>query len=118
MGLAFCSFTGGHWVVLQTVAWTQMLRDYSKSAPIAEAIEMTFSGDYPCTMCIKIGEGQQKEEKAPAIVKLDKKMEILLPSVRDLPGRPEGMDFSYPPLAEMTLAGRSESPPAPVPILA
>ena len=42
-----------------------MLHDYSKSAPITEAIERTFSGDYPCTMCTKISEGQQKEEKAP-----------------------------------------------------
>jgi hypothetical protein len=118
MGVVFCSFTGGHWVVLQTVAWAQMLHDYSKSAPITEAIERTFSGDYPCTMCTKISEGQQKEEKAPATVKLGKKTEVFLPSTRDLPGKPKGMDFSYLPLAEMALAERSEAPPAPIPILA
>ena len=105
-------------MVLQTVAWAQMLRDYSKSTPIAEAIERTFSGGYPCTMCIKITEEQQKEEKAPATVKLDKKTEFFLPSRRDLPGKPEGMDFSYLSLAEMALAERSDAPPAPIPILA
>ena len=78
MCMAFFSLAGGHWLVLQTVAWAQMLRDYSKSAPIAEAIERTFSGGYPCTMCIKITEEQQKEEKAPATVKLDKKAELFL----------------------------------------
>jgi hypothetical protein len=76
MCVALSSLTGGHWVVLQTVAWAQMLRDYSRSATIAEAIERTFSGGYPCTMCIKISEGQQKEEKAPATVKLAKKREV------------------------------------------
>ena len=84
MCVAFFSLAGGHWLVLQTVAWAQMLRDYSKSAPIAEAIERTFSGGYPCTMCIKITEEQQKEEKAPATVKLDKKAELFLLSARDL----------------------------------
>jgi hypothetical protein len=71
MCVAFFSLAGGHWLVLQTVAWAQMLRDYSKSAPIAEAIERTFSGDYPCPMCIKITREQQEEEKAPATVKLE-----------------------------------------------
>ncbi len=118
MGAAFFSLTGGHWVVLQTVAWAQMLHDYSRTAPIAEAIERTFSGDYPCTMCIKIGEGQQKEGKAPATVKLDKKTEVFLPSTQDLPGKPKGTDFSYTPLSEMALAKRCEAPPAPIPILA
>ena len=93
-----------------------MLRDYSRSAPIAEAIERTFSGDYPCTMCIKIAEGQQKEEKAPATVKLDKKAEVFFQSTRDLLRKPEGKDFSYPPLAEIALAERSEAPPVPIPI--
>jgi hypothetical protein len=118
MAVALCSLTGGHWMVLQTVAWAQMLRDYSKSTPIAEAIERTFSGGYPCGMCIKISKGKREEEKVPATVKLDKKTEFFLPSRRDLPGKPEGMDFSYLSLAEMALAERSDAPPAPIPILA
>ncbi len=88
-----------------------MLRDYSKSAPIAEAIERTFSGDYPCTMCIKISKEQQEEEKAPATVKLDKKAEVFFLSDARLLRKPEGMDFSYPTLAEIALAERSEAPP-------
>jgi len=117
MCMAFVSLAGGHWLVLQTVAWAQMLRDYSKSAPIAEAIERTFSGDYPCTMCIKITEEQQKEEKAPATVKLDKKAELFLLSARDLLGKPESKDFSYLPSGEIAVAERSEAPPVPIPIV-
>ena len=69
-------------------------------------------------MCIKISKGKREEEKVPATVKLDKKTEFFLPSRRDLPGKPEGMDFSYLSLAEMALAERSDAPPAPIPILA
>jgi hypothetical protein len=117
MCVAFFSLAGGHWLVLQTVAWAQMLRDYSKSAPIAEAIERTFSGSYPCTMCIKITEEQQKEEKAPATVKLDKKAELFLLSARDLLRKPEAKDFSYLPSGEIAVAERSEAPPVPIPII-
>jgi hypothetical protein len=102
--------------VLQTVAWAQMLRGYSKSAPIAEAIERTFSGDYPCTMCIKITKEQQEEQKAPATVKLDKKAELYLLSARDWLRKPESKDFSYFPSGEIAVAKRSEAPPVPIPI--
>ena len=117
MCVAFFSLADGHWLVLQTVAWAQMLRAYSKSAPIAEAIERTFSGGYPCTMCIKITEEQQKEEKAPATVKLDKKAELFLLSARDLLRKPETRDFSYLPSGEIAVAERSEAPPVPIPII-
>jgi hypothetical protein len=116
MCAAFLSFAGGHWALLQTIAWGQMLRDYSKNMPIAEAIERTFSGAYPCTMCKKIAEEQQKEEKAPATVKLDKKAEIFLLWARDLLRKPESKDFSYLPSGETAPAERSEAPPVPIPI--
>ena len=115
--MAFFSLAGGHWLVLQAVAWAQMLRDYSQSAPIAEAIERTFSGNYPCTMCVRITEEQQKEEKAPATMKLDKKAEPFLLSARDLLRKPESKDFSYLPSGEIAVAERSEAPPVPVPIV-
>src|SRR5258708_6190788 len=47
MALAMFSIAGGHWAVLQTVAWAQMLRDYSKDATVTEAVAKTFSGDAP-----------------------------------------------------------------------
>jgi hypothetical protein len=71
--LTLFALAGGHWAVLQTIAWAQMLRDYSKNVTIAEAIVRTFSGGSPCGMCTKITTERQKEEKAPAIVKLEKK---------------------------------------------
>ena len=103
---------------LQALAWAQMVRDYSKNAPITEAIQRTFSGVSPCIMCKKISEEQQKEEKAPASVKLDKKSELFALSKRDLLKKPQSKDFFCLPWGEVTFAERSEAPPSPIPIVA
>jgi len=116
--VAFFALAGGHWAVLQAVAWAQMLRDYSKSAPIAEAIAKTFSGDYPCGMCTKITEERQKEERAPAAVNFDQKAEVFLVLAPDILKKPESKDFSYLNSGEIAPVERSEAPPVPVPILA
>lgn len=42
---------GGHWGMLQVVAWTGMLIDYSRDATFAEAWDKTFSGEHPCKIC-------------------------------------------------------------------
>jgi hypothetical protein len=110
------SLAGGHWMVMQTVAWGQMLRDYSKNASTAQAIQRTFSGAAPCTMCKMIAKGQQTEEKVPAAPKLDKKAEVFPLSARDHLRKPECKDFSYPPADEAIFAKRFEAPPFPIPI--
>jgi hypothetical protein len=38
MCMAMFSVAGGHWAVLQAIAWAQMLQDYSRNGPITEAI--------------------------------------------------------------------------------
>jgi hypothetical protein len=64
--LAFFGLSGGHWAVFQTIAWAQMIRDYSKTGTIAEAIAKTFNGRSPCGMCTKISEERQKENSRKA----------------------------------------------------
>jgi hypothetical protein len=115
--LALFALVGGHWGVLQAIAWAQMLRDYSKNAPITEAIAKTFSGYSPCGMCTKISEERQKEEREPAVAKFDKKAEIFLGEMCDALKKPEGEDYSYLNPGESTPTKRSEAPPAPVPII-
>ncbi|MEN8681944.1 MAG: hypothetical protein ABF391_18020, partial [Akkermansiaceae bacterium] len=41
----------GPFNVLQTIAWGNMLHDYSSERTFSEAAGMTFSGEYPCEMC-------------------------------------------------------------------
>jgi hypothetical protein len=116
--LALFALTGGHWAVLQAIAWSQMLRDYSRNAPITEAIAKTFSGHSPCGMCTKISEERQKEERTPATAKSDKKAEIFLVEICDALKRPESEDYSYLNPGESAPIERYEAPPAPVPIFA
>jgi hypothetical protein len=116
--VAMFSLLGGHWAVFQGIAWAQMLRDYSQNATLAEAVEKTFSGDAPCSMCKMIAEEKQKEEKAPATVKVEKKAEIFLESGRDLLPAPASQNFSHQFPGDLIFASRSHAPSDPVPISA
>ena len=114
MCLAMFSVAGGHWAVLQTVAWARMLGDFSRGASIEVAIRKTFSGKYPCGLCRKVEEGRQKEE-APATVKVEKKTESFLCAESPIAQLLFPRDFSYPPAARIACIGRSDAPPLPPP---
>ena len=63
--LAFFSIAGGHWAVLQTVAWAGMLHDYTqRTGSVAVAFEQTFDGEHPCGFCLQIAAAKQQETKA------------------------------------------------------
>jgi hypothetical protein len=87
-GIAFCCFAffflaGGHWAVLQSVAWATMIIDYAKAEPLAEALSMTFDGAHPCGMCKEISKSK-KTEREPIKVKSDKKVESLASTTQAL----------------------------------
>lgn len=75
---AFFFLVGGHWAVLQTAAWTKMILSYSKSDPLAVAVEKTFDGEHPCDDCRSIQSAKkQEEEKSAPSFKSEKKVETL-----------------------------------------
>jgi len=53
-----------HWIVLQSLAWTTMLIDYSKRAPLCRAIAQTFDGAHPCSLCHVVNKGKSSEKKS------------------------------------------------------
>jgi hypothetical protein len=55
---------GLQWIALQSVAWTTMLIDYSKRAPLCEAIAQTFDGAHPCSLCHVVNKGKNSESKS------------------------------------------------------
>jgi hypothetical protein len=116
--LAFFGLAGGHWLVFQTIAWAQMLQDYSRNASITEAIAKTFSGRSPCGMCTKISEEQQREGHTPAVVKFDKKAEVFLLEFMAGLKAPQSEDYSYFRPHRGAPVKRSDAPPAPIPIFA
>lgn len=68
---------GGHWAVLQSVAWVNMAINYSQNAPLVEALQKTFSGDNPCHMCKAVQEGQQSEREQ-GVLKSETKLDFWL----------------------------------------
>jgi hypothetical protein len=53
--------TGGHWVLLQSVAWVSMTVQFSQVEPISSALKKTFDGQHPCSLCKVVDEGLRKE---------------------------------------------------------
>ena len=113
--LTLFALSGGHWAVFQAIAWAQMIRDYSKTATIAEAIAKAFNGRSPCGMCRKISEERQREDSTLATVKLEKKGELFFVAMRSSSQRPGSKDYSYFDNNDAIPATRSHAPPAPVP---
>lgn len=63
---AFALF-GGHWAVLQSIAWTGMLWNYTQESGWRNGLEKTFSGEAPCALCksiARVREAEQKEKSA------------------------------------------------------
>jgi hypothetical protein len=61
---ALCCAIGLHWVALQSIAWTAMIVDYSKSASLCQAIKQTFDGAHPCSLCRIVHGGKTAEKKS------------------------------------------------------
>jgi hypothetical protein len=61
--IALCCAIGLHWVALQSVAWAMMIIDYSKRAPICQAITQTFDGAHPCSLCHVVSKAKNSEKK-------------------------------------------------------
>ncbi len=116
LSLALFSIAGGHWAVFQTVAWAQMIREYSEKGTVAEAVEKTFSGEAPCSMCKVIVEEKQKEEKSPTTVQVTKKAEVFLASGQDILPAPLAKPFAYQFPKDLACAARPSLPSDPVPI--
>ncbi|MDD5200896.1 MAG: hypothetical protein PHC88_13960 [Terrimicrobiaceae bacterium] len=118
MGVAMLSILGGHWAILQAVAWSQMLRDYAKDAPLSTAVVKTFDGKHPCPLCLKIARGKREQEKNPLALKIEKRTTVFVLNAGDALKHPVSGDFAFPPGKTAFHPARNSAPPVPVPILA
>ncbi len=72
--LALLASIGGHWALLQSVAWTRMIIERTHADSFATAVQTTLDGAHPCDLCKRITEGKQNEqepEKSLVKVKMD-----------------------------------------------
>lgn len=128
--LAMFAIAGGHWAVLQSVAWAQMLTDYARaSGSVVTAVEQTFDGEHPCDLCRRIASGRAVEivgtvdpAKAaapggqPPISKTEKKDAPL--DTWAVPAALDGLNavaFRWPSSAFLPASARPEAPPVPPP---
>ncbi|MDA8976494.1 hypothetical protein N9057_03855 [Akkermansiaceae bacterium] len=79
--LACCLLVAvGPFNVLQTIAWGNMLHDYSSERTFSEAAGMTFSGEYPCEMCRRIAQAkfQESENQRPKPFPTEERLNLRL----------------------------------------
>jgi hypothetical protein len=54
---------GGHWLILQPVAWAGMIVSYSREGGWRAALSRTFDGRHPCELCKVVQEGTKNQAK-------------------------------------------------------
>jgi hypothetical protein len=111
---ALCCAIGVQWLALQSFAWTSMLIEYSKRAPLCQAIAQTFDGAHPCSLCHAVNAGKNSEKKSD-LQSPTPKIDMICVS------RPAGLlrpfvHFEYAPL-DFYFDQVGRPPPAPPPRL-
>ena len=92
IGTLFVSM-GGHLALLQTLAWGNMLVDFSSKSSFSEAVDKTFDGEHPCHLCKVVKKSKSEDEKKP-LLKSEVKWELTLPTQVKVPfPRSEELEF-------------------------
>lgn len=95
-----------------------MLADYGRTYGAKRALEMTFDGKNPCSMCITIKVKKDQEEKQDLpLEKLAKavKKSLLLTAEADRIARSDDFYVENWPAMTVFAVTRSQAPPRPVP---
>ena len=113
VSLLFAS--GAHWVLLQGVAWTQMLVDYSRTESVTSAVSKTFDGKHPCHLCNRVVKESSSERKLPATFDPAQKVGFFLaPRVVEASPPPRAR-HNYPASLFLMPGDVFVEPPGPVP---
>ena len=104
--------------MLQVIAWSRMIVDYSAAEGLLTGARKTFDGAHPCEMCASIAEAkkQERENDSPASAVRDLGFkELQLPRRIDLlPPRSivwSAPSFADPASARSRLSSGPEAPP-------
>jgi hypothetical protein len=103
---------GGHWAVVQSVAWVGMAVSYSHHSTIAIALKKTFDGRHPCELCLFVKASKQSQKKQD-LQKLETKLDLWLVRTPVMIFPPAPVSMFASPIDPMLL--RFESPPVPPP---
>ncbi len=107
--LATC---GGHWLVLQSVAWSGMIVKYARTEGLASAVEKTFDGRHPCGLCAQIAVGKRSEQKRAVQVVVSKVEFCHLAAAPLVRPAEDGVRLA---VTDDSRAPRAQQPPVPPP---
>jgi hypothetical protein len=110
--LALVMVVGGHWALLQSVAWVGMTIEFSRTERIDKAIQKTLDGQHPCNLCHFVAEGK-KSERQTEIVKPATKLDLISTLSFVLP-TPTEQPLEFAAFLA-TGAARTDAPPSPPP---
>ncbi|RYD38991.1 MAG: hypothetical protein EOP85_16735 [Verrucomicrobiaceae bacterium] len=120
--LACLHLCGGHWGVLQVVAWSRMIVEYSAKEGVLVGTKKTFDGEHPCHMCKSIAKGKTDESKnekpaLPGSQSLEMLSKAFVPADDSRLAPPGWTEVMEVPAARFLLShgGREECPPVPPP---
>ena len=110
--VALIAAIGGHWAVLQTVAWTTMLATNLRNYSFTQAVSKTFDGRHPRQLCHEISAGKKSEKNTEFQFAL-KKLEFTIGLTAFQFYSPQ--DFYLLDECYDIPQGRSHAPPLPPP---
>jgi hypothetical protein len=110
--IALCCAIGLHWIALQSLAWTTMIIDYSKHAPLRAAITQALDGSHPCSLCHAVNSGKNSEKKSDISSATPKIDMICTPRATSL--TPPFIRFAYPTIS-FAFSTSAQSPLVPPP---
>lgn len=69
--------SGGHWAVLQSVAYARMVVEFAQKDSLGIAVKKAFAGRHFCSLCPKIRDGYNEQRKAPRTQTVDRLPEFV-----------------------------------------
>jgi hypothetical protein len=113
MLLVLFAASGGHWMALQSLAWTRMLMSYSREGHIVAAVAKTFDGRHPCSLCKQIERAKSSESQPLRALEVENQATFVAPVMVAMV-RMEGISWKME-IPEWHGTVRAEQPTAPPP---
>jgi hypothetical protein len=113
MLLVLFAASGGHWMALQSLAWTRMLMSYSREGHIVAAVAKTFDGRHPCSLCKQIERAKSSEPQPLRAMEVENQATFVAPVMVAMV-RMDGSSWKME-IPEWHGAARAEQPAPPPP---
>ena len=116
--LLACLSVGLHWSAVQMVGWVGMAVEFSRTRPVADALEMTFDGKHPCDLCKLVqNHGPVSEDDPQSPPESKSELKLLVASIWEQPlfsVKPPAEIAAFPDEPRRASLAR-ERPPVPPP---